>query len=242
MGTAETAWGRPELPPNVNYREHRDRLRSLGTDEVFGYIYRHNLWASAESVSGQGSEEAATRLLRTAIPALLREKGISSIADVPCGDFGWLGDTGLGVERYFGADIVPGLIERNRRRFARPGYRFEVLDLTVGPLPTVDLVLCRDCLVHLTFAQAMAALRTIARSGARYLLTTTFPGLEVNVDAETGDWRPLNLRLPPFGFGEPEALIVEGCREGGGSYADKALALWPVRALIPALDRAAPRY
>ncbi|ASR35999.1 hypothetical protein BAY61_14420 [Prauserella marina] len=238
---AETAWGRPELPPNTNYREHRDRLITLGTDEVFGYIHRHNLWASDESVSGQGSEEAATRRLRAAIPALLREKGISSIADVPCGDFGWLSGTDLGVEHYFGADIVPALVERNRRRFAgdRPARRFEVLDLTVGPLPTVDLVLCRDCLVHLTFAQAIAALRTIADSGARYLLTTTFPGLAVNVDAETGDWRPLNLQRPPFGFGEPDALIVEGCREGAGSYADKALALWPVRALIPALDRAA---
>lgn len=236
MRTDETAWGRPELAPNVNFREHRERLVHRGTGEVFRYIYRHNLWGSSESVSGHGSEDAATALLRDEIPALLRRRAVRSIADVPCGDFGWLSRTELGVDSYFGGDIVPELVEHNRKSYARPSRRFEVLDLTRDPLPAADLVLCRDCLVHLDLEQIWAALRNIRASGATYLLITTFPELQVNVDAETGDWRPLNFQLAPFGFPAPAELITEGCLEGGGKYADKALGLWEVAALSDLLE------
>lgn len=73
-----------------------------------------------------------------------------------------------------------------------------VADITVNPLPTADLILCRDCLVHLSFAHIDAALANFRASGARWLLTTTFPMIEENVDCEDGDWRALNLTLPPF--------------------------------------------
>ena len=36
------------------------------------------------------------------------------------------------------------------------------------------MILCRDCLVHLTFDDARAALQNLRRSGSKYLLTTTF--------------------------------------------------------------------
>ncbi|SDY47312.1 hypothetical protein SAMN05216215_102768 [Saccharopolyspora shandongensis] len=228
MSESAMGWGRPELLPNVNYRKHRENLLQQETGEVFRYIYRHNLWGSDESVSGNGSENAATEHIRAEIPALLRRRGVRTVADVPCGDFGWLSTTDLGVETYFGADIVPELVARNRDRYGGAQRRFEILDLTADPLPAADLVLCRDCLVHLTFDQIRAALRNIRRSGARYLLTTTFPELAVNVDAETGDWRPLNFQLAPFGFPAPLELVVEGCVEGDGRYADKALGLWEV--------------
>ncbi|QIZ33506.1 class I SAM-dependent methyltransferase [Saccharopolyspora sp. ASAGF58] len=239
MGADEAAWGRPELATNVNFREHREHLVRHGTGEVFRYIYRHNLWGSRESVSGQGSEDAATARLRAEIPALLRRRGVRSIADVPCGDFGWLSRSELGVDSYFGGDIVPELIEHNRKSYARPSRRFGVLNLTRDPLPTADLVLCRDCLVHLAFEQIWAALRNIRASGATYLLITTFPELRVNVDVETGDWRPLNFQLAPFGFPAPAELITEGCREGAGRYADKALGLWEVAALSDILEQPA---
>ncbi|MER7083354.1 hypothetical protein SAMN02982929_00147 [Saccharopolyspora kobensis] len=228
MGSAGTSWGRPELDTNATFRAHREQLAQQDTSGVFRYIFERNLWGSAESVSGAGSESAATAHIRTEIPALLRRWGVRSVADVPCGDFGWLSTTDLGVASYFGADIVPELVEHNRLRYAADDRRFEVLDLTRDRLPAADLVLCRDCLVHLDFERIRAALRNIRDSGVRYLLTTTFPELAVNVDIQTGDWRPLNLQLAPFAFPEPLEVITEGCREGDGHYADKALALWRV--------------
>ncbi|HMI43699.1 MAG TPA: hypothetical protein VK516_08760, partial [Gemmatimonadaceae bacterium] len=65
-------------------------------------------------------------------------------------------------------------------------------------------------------------------TGAEYLLTTTFPAREVNKDIVDGDWRPLNLEQSPFLLPAPHSVIVEGCTEEGGAYADKALAIWRV--------------
>ncbi|MDP9278351.1 MAG: class I SAM-dependent methyltransferase, partial [Gemmatimonadota bacterium] len=95
-------------------------------------------------------------------------------------------------------------------------------------LPEADVILCRDCLVHFSFANIVAAFRTIKASGAEYLLTTTFPDREINNDIVDGDWRPLNLEASPFLLPAPVDVIVEGCMEEGGAYADKALAVWRI--------------
>jgi hypothetical protein len=42
------------------------------------------------------------------------------------------------------------------------------LDLTGDPLPRVDVVLCRDCLVHLSFQNIFRAFANLRRSGSRY--------------------------------------------------------------------------
>jgi hypothetical protein len=99
------------------------------------------------------------------------------------------------------------------------------------PLPEADLLLCRDCLVHLSFADIGRALSNVLRSGLPYLLTTTFPECEVNEDIVTGDWRPLNLELEPFGFPPPSELLNERCSEAGGLFADKSLGLWQLAEL-----------
>jgi hypothetical protein len=88
--------------------------------------------------------------------------------------------------------------------------------------------LCRDCLVHFSFGNIIAAFRTMKASGVRYLLTTTFLDRQVNEDIVDGDWRPLNLERSPFLLPAPLSAILEDCVEEGGAYADKALALWNV--------------
>jgi hypothetical protein len=64
-----------------------------------------------------------------------------------------------------------------------------------------------------------------------YLLTTTFPDHDQNEDVEDGDWRLLNLELPPFSLPKPLAIFTEHCEEEGGAFADKSLALWRVATL-----------
>ena len=65
------------------------------------------------------------------------------------------------------------------------------------------MILCRDCLVHLPFRHVRRAVRNFKRSGARWLLTTTFCNRQTNDDAAPGAWRPLNLCRDPFRFPEP---------------------------------------
>lgn len=200
--------------------------RFATAEDRFKYIYETNHWDEAESVSGPGSTLEETEPIRRELPALLAELGASSLLDLPCGDFHWMQHTDLSGVRYIGGDLVGDLIERNRAKYASDGVEFKKIDLVNNTLPAVDVILCRDCLVHLSFADAQAALSNIARSGAGWLLATSFPSVTRNDDIVTGQWRPINLTLPPFNLPEPEQVIGENCTES--EFADKNLSLWPV--------------
>jgi SAM-dependent methyltransferase len=218
-------------PPTVaerRFAEEAAALSELSLAERFARIYQTNLWSDTESRSGLGSSLDATRRLREELPALLRRLRARSLLDVPCGDFNWMRQVDLEGVAYVGGDIVGPIIEANRARYETAGRRFMTMDVTTGPLPRADVVLCRDCLVHFSFANIVAAFRAITASGAAYLLTTTFLTRETNADIVDGDWRPLNLTRAPFFLPEPEVVLLEECTEEGGAYADKALALWRV--------------
>ena len=178
-------------------------------------------------MSGLGSEDRATAAIRDALPSLLQRLAARSLLDAPCGDAGWIGGLTRNIA-YTGVDIVPSLIDANRARVARGELagRFLVADVTRDSLPFADLVLCRDCLVHLGFQNIARAVARFRASGARFLLVTTFPEWEDNRDCEDGDWRALNMEKPPFDWPAPRELINEACEEGGGGWRDKSLGLW----------------
>ena len=133
---------------------------------------------------------------------------------------------------YLGADIVPELIEGNNRQFGNDRRSFRKLNLLEDALPKADLVFCRDCLVHLSFADINRAIVNLKQSGSTYLLTTHFAGpARKNVDIFTGQWRPLNLTRGPLFFPEPLSVLNEGSTEGNGQYRDKSLALYRIAEL-----------
>jgi SAM-dependent methyltransferase len=219
---------------------HRLHARRAGpgphsAEDVFTDIFHHNGWRGTDSVSGTGSDLAQTRRVVARLPALLAELEVRSVLDVPCGDFFWMSQVDLAGVRYTGGDIVRELVERNRR-YESPNVRFEALDLLGGPLPPADLVLCRDCLVHFSFADVFRALGNLCASGGKYLLTTTFPRHRQNRDIVTGRWRTLNLERAPFHFPPPLKALEEGCTERK-DYADKSLGLWRLDDLKACLAR-----
>lgn len=209
---------------------HFERLARQGSsrsaEETFRDIYRRHHWSGSQSPSGAGADEAQTARLRGELPALLRELGVGTLLDLPCGDFSWMSSLELPVAHYIGADLLPELVEALEKRYGDGRRRFLALDLTRDELPRADLLLCRDCLVHLSLADIRLALGNVVRSGIPYLLTTTFPAGAQNEDIVTGDWRPLDLEEPPLSFPPPLRLLDEGCTEGGGRFADKSLGLW----------------
>jgi hypothetical protein len=103
--------------------------------------------------------------------------------------------------------------------------------MTRADLPAADLIVCRDGLVHLSFADARAAIENFRRSGSRYLLATTFVQRSENRDVPTGGWRVLNMQAPPFSFPAPLTTIDERCVHSDGIYRDKRLGLWELAAL-----------
>lgn len=202
------------------------RLTWPRPERIFRKIYHENAWGDAESRSGTGSNLAQTARLRAELPGLLRRLQCRTILDLPCGDFWWMQHVDLNGIDYLGGDIVPELIDENTRRHGGPGRRFQVIDLVNDPLPRVDLVLCRDCFVHLSFEYIARAVANLRRSGSTYLAATTYPGTASNLDVPSGKWRTLNMCLPPFGFPVPVEVLSEDCTEGDGQHADKTLAVW----------------
>lgn len=195
---------------------------------LFTRIFSGNKWGDSESLSGPGSNLVQTEAVRRVLPLLIQEMHCQSLLDVPCGDFFWMKRVAMDVE-YIGGDIVDELVRRNQAQYGNGRRRFVNLDLLHDHLPRVDLVLCRDCLVHFSYRDIRRALGNIKRSGSTYLLTTTFVGRERNEDIPTGAWRPLNLQLPPFAFPTPTRLIDEECPSDG--YQDKHLGLWRTDAI-----------
>jgi hypothetical protein len=210
------------------FAERAEELAQLGLRERFERIYSTNLWSDPESRSGVGSTLDSTRVLRTELPIALRQLEARVLLDVPCGDFTWMEHVDLSRIEYIGGDIVPSIIEKNQRLHASESRRFVGLDLTRDILPDADVLLCRDCLVHLSYANIRAVLANIARSNIRFVLMTSFPGRRDNYNVADGDWRALDFQAPPFSFPEPRLAIVEECEEEGGSYADKSLLAWRV--------------
>jgi hypothetical protein len=215
----------------------RDKLKAgkRSPEAVFTEIRRQKRWGDGDSVSGTGSDLQQTSVIRNELPALCRRLSIDSMLDIPCGDFYWMRQVDLSGIDYRGADIVPDLIDENRQ-YENANVHFSNLNLIRDPLPKVDLIFCRDCLVHLSFADAISALNNIVVSGATYLLTTTFTGRDKNKNIVTGDWRTLNLERSPFSLPTPLVTINEGCTEDGGIHADKSLGLWKVEDIKRALQ------
>ena len=201
-------------------------------EEVFQKIWANNYWGDAESRSGGGSNLEQTAMLRPALSRLLHELKVQSMLDLPCGDFHWMQETlfpdGM---KYVGGDIVAPLAEANEAKYGGATRRFAQMNLMEDPLPKVELVFCRDCLVHLSYEQIGKAITNVKRSGSTYLLTTHFNGGRKNHDIRTGQWRPLSLSAAPFHFPEPIRWIDEGCTENSGKFRDKTMALWRIAEL-----------
>ena len=225
----------------MNRLKHRWYYRMLdksSPSEIFSAIYEQKLWAQNESVSGEGSTLAATENVRRELPRLFEKFAIRSLFDAPCGDFYWMQhvvrETGI---TYHGADIVPPMIAKNNETYGRGDIRFSVLDITRDPFPHADLWFCRDCLIHLSDRDVLAALTNFCASGISYILTTTVPresGI-ANCDIPTGQYREINLYASPFNLPADALTRLDDAASGG------ELAMWSreqVAAALPAMRRA----
>ncbi|OJW50120.1 MAG: hypothetical protein BGO67_01970 [Alphaproteobacteria bacterium 41-28] len=199
--------------------------------DKFTKIYKENTFGGTESRSGEGSDLIQSAVIRRKIPKIVKAHNISTFLDAPCGDWNWMRTVDLGVQKYIGVDIVPELIEKNNQDFGNSMVSFQKINLVKDKLPQTDLIFSRDCLVHLSFKDAYKIISNFKKSGAKYLLTTTFTDRDKNIDLidEEGNelfWRPLNMQIAPFNFPAPLELVNEGCTECDGLFSDKCLGLW----------------
>jgi hypothetical protein len=211
-----------------------DYLNAASRRERFEQVYESKAWTLGRAgvpLSGAGSSLDATAAIRQTLPTVLKRIGSATLLDVGCGDQTWMSAVKL-EQRYIGVDIVPAVIAANRSRYGSARRQFHCLDAVTDELPEADTVLCRDVLFHLSFADAIALVRNLARKERRYLIATTDRATLFNADIKTGDFRILNLARAPFGLPPPDTTIDDaGVRSG------RQLGVWKFAELPDRLRR-----
>lgn len=195
---------------------------------LFTTYYKENVWKGKESLSGPGSDYEQTKYLIPELQILFKSYSISSILDLPCGDFNWMKRINLDDINYLGGDIVTDLIKSNRLNYGTKNIKFDLIDVVSDDLPKVDLIITRDCFVHLPNKDIHKAINNIKKSNSKYLLTTNFTwrSQSVNTDISVGQWRRINLELSPFNFSKPEYVLIEGNTQSNDR--DKTMCLWDI--------------
>ncbi|MEV6123849.1 class I SAM-dependent methyltransferase [Streptomyces sp. NPDC052077] len=202
-------------------------------ETIFTEVFRTNHWGSPESVSGPGSELRQTEAVRGALASVLARYPIRTITDAGCGDVNWIRhvDGFDRLDAYVGLDVVPDLVELNQKRYGSERMSFQQADLSRNEIPAADLVLTRDCMVHLTHHEVLAFLARIAASGSTYLLATTYASLAENRDTSDGHWRPLNLQAAPFHLPPPIEHFDTDFTDNGRHHPGNGLGLWRIEQL-----------
>jgi SAM-dependent methyltransferase len=226
---SDDALSNPHMPEMIRPSIHRNVIAKTFEDkdikDVFAEIYRENFWLGTKSRSGQGSTLVTTAVIRQELPQLFDMFKIDTVLDAGCGDHYWMRTVDMKGRLYFGVDIVPEMIEKNRAHFADDNHHFLCLNVAEDLLPKADLVICRDVLAHLDVNTACKVLRNLKASGSTFLLATTH---------ETGKNRsiipvnhyPYDLTVAPFNLPEPLILIKETTAEESSLEDKKAMGLW----------------
>jgi hypothetical protein len=97
------------------------------------------------------------------------------------------------------------LIEKNRQQ--HPTVDFRVFDISQDAFPEVDLLFCRDCLIHFSHADIRRVFENIARSNIKYVLMSSYPKLN-NTDIQTGGFRGINFNKDPYDASKGEEDLI----------------------------------
>jgi SAM-dependent methyltransferase len=190
---------------------------------VFEDIIKHRRWS--EVTCGSGSTLKNTESLREQLVPFLQKHNITSMADIPCGDFSWMSLVEFPEGfRYVGGDIVGFMVEENRQKW--PDVEFLEFDISQDPIPDVDLLFCRDCLFHFSLNDIEKTLANICKSNIKYVMFTSYYDGE-NHDIATGSFRPLSFTATPFNFSEP----IDFIREDMPKEKSRRICLWSIETI-----------
>ena len=211
-------------------------FRSNDIKEKFSRIYRRNYWGSNESVSGNGSTLEYTENIRKELPKLFNDFSIKSVFDVPCGDFNWMQHVISDFPiKYTGGDIVTDLVQNCNTNYKKENIKFIEFDLTRDKFPDADLMICRDCLFHLSYKDIYKFFNNFLESNIEFLLTTTFINNSdfKNSDIITGDFRKIDLYSEPFNI--PRDKLIYKIIDDGSTGSGREIHLFKRRQLKEAL-------
>ena len=193
------------------------------TKEAMVQVYEKKLWGGVKSdfYSGEGSHASflVEPYVKVVGEFLAFFEAPLVVCDLGCGDF----NVGIQLvdftKKYEAIDIVPSLVERNKKKFKNEKLEFHCLDIAKTDWPSGDCIIIRQVLQHLSNAEA----KTISEKLGNYkyvILTEHVPlgDHEPNLDIISGQGTRLrkqsglNLLVSPFNLNvkeEKQLLKVE---------------------------------
>ena len=122
--------------------------------EIFSKIYNGKIWGDGIEIplSGSGSEPENSVIYVKIIKTYISENDVNSVLDFGHGSFemwdSWGSEAFKGIE-YLGIDLVEELSEKTDIKYGSLNRKFKFLDMSYTPLPSADLLICKDVLQHL---------------------------------------------------------------------------------------------
>jgi hypothetical protein len=204
----------------------------MNNESVFSEIYQNRRWGKNVPLSGEGSSpEAVNPYLELLRSFLDQHNDIRTILDVGHGDWEMWPAGFFQQYQYFGVDVVSTLSIEMSLIHGNSKTAFISGDFLEMDLPSSDVLLIKDVLIHLSNADIAKALQIF--SAYRYVIITTdihSSGIRVFLACLTRllsrqDWRAL-LRA---GF-RPRKIIEHeldsDIETGGYHWVNMSSALW----------------
>lgn len=181
------------------------------TKDAMTQVYSKNLWGGDhhDFYSGTGSHlpELVEPYLNAVTKFLTSFEDPPTVCDLGCGDFNVGHRLVQHAKHYVAIDIVPSLIDRNRKKFKEENLEFVCSDIAVDDLPSGDCVILRQVLQHLSNAEVQRVVEKLA--AFKYvILTEHVPvgNFTPNLDIISGQGTRLkkqssiDILNPPFNF------------------------------------------
>ncbi|MCC5941534.1 MAG: class I SAM-dependent methyltransferase [Balneolaceae bacterium] len=179
------------------------------TKDAMEQIYSEKLWGGSEFdfYSGTGSHhpEITDPYIGVVTSFLKFFENPLNVCDLGCGDFNVGKKLVEHTQKYTAVDIVPELIERNKKKFKNEKLQFHCLDIAADDLPSGDCAIIRQVLQHLSNAEIQRIVPKL--TNFRYLIVTEHipeGDFKPNVDIISGQGIRLkkqsgvDLLAPPF--------------------------------------------
>lgn len=153
----------------------KDGAEGDTTPATFEQIYRDHLWGGDDHAFFSGSGSHSPTIVAPYVEAvrafLRRFDHPPSVVDLGCGDFNVGSQIRDLCGHYTACDVVPDLIEYNRRRFAALDVDFRLHDLRSDTVPVCDVLFIRQVLQHLSNADIAQGLERL-QGRCRFLVVT----------------------------------------------------------------------
>lgn len=196
---------------------------------IFRHIFSSNHWRDYnkpnenKSVSGKGSDLRSTKIISEELILFFKSRKIQRILDIGCGDFLWMKSVLAKFSEYdcyLGLDIVPELIDQNKKNFSNDKINFNNFDIVIDELPNgFDIILIRDVFIHLNNKSINHCIQKLIKSDAQFIGITSTPSIKNNKDLKKeGRYRDINIETEPFNLKSP--LICLSDNEVNGEKKD----------------------